>query len=100
VNGKKSYRKTAEGDYIVPMHEHDIHVLFDALDAYREFVFNTYSYKQHNKELKDMDYLMKVLTKEVQHIRNGKCIDCTRLEDMKYYNSSCYEAICYERRNE
>ncbi len=69
VNGKKSYRKTAEGDYIVPMHEHDIHVLFDALDAYREgdyivpmhehdihvlfdaldayreFVFNTYSDK-------------------------------------------------------
>ena len=86
-------------DYIVPIHEHDIHVLFDALDAYREFVFNTYSDKQHNKELKDMDYLMKMLRKDVRNIRKDECRDCYSPDRLllEYGSGLCYEASCYER---
>lgn len=108
LNGKELYRKTTEGDYIVPMHEHDIHVLCDALDAFKEFMLNggliggiiLSTTTQIDAFTNDMNYFMSMLRKEVQHIRYDKCMDCSgsMLEDMKFYSSCCY-ANCYERRS-
>jgi hypothetical protein len=102
LNGKESYRKTTEGDYIVPMHEHDIHVLCDALDAFKEFVLDgglLSTTTQIDDFTNDMNYFMSILRKEVQHIRYDKCMDCSGsvLEDTKFYSSCCY-VNCYERR--
>jgi hypothetical protein len=107
LNGKESYRKTAEGDYIVPMHEHDIHVLCDALDAFKEFMLNggliggiiLSTTTQIDGFTNDMNYFMSMLRKEVQRIRYDRCMDCSgsMLEDTKFYSSCCY-ADCYERR--
>ena len=93
MNGMESYRKTAGGDYIIPMHEHDIHVLYDALDSYKEFISNTYPDDFY--ELKDMDHLMEMLRKEVQGIRDDKCIDCTNPDRLAPEHTDL-ESVCPE----